>query len=77
VTGGGKAAWEATNIYGEAEAKAIKQFKEIFKDHNSPRGSYIKFTISPTGIEVCMINISSYKIQNFLFRSVYGRMLIN
>lgn len=77
MTGGGKVAWEATSIYGEAEAKVIKQFKEIIKDHNSPRGSSIKFTISPTGIEVCMINISSYKIHNFLFQYFYGRMLIN
>lgn len=74
---GCKAAWEAAGIYGEAEAKAIEQFKEIFKDQNFPPGSSILFTISPTGLVVCMINISSCRIHNLLFQSVYGRMLIN
>lgn len=52
VSEGCKAAWEAAGIYGEAEAKAIEQFKEIFKDQNFPPGSSILFTISPTGLVI-------------------------
>lgn len=52
VSEGCKAAWEAAGIYGEAEAKAIEQFKDIFKDQNFPPGSSILFTISPTGLVI-------------------------
>lgn len=49
---GCKAAWEAAGIYGEAEAKAIEQFKDVFKDQNFPPGSSIMFTISPTRLVI-------------------------
>jgi len=52
VSEGCKAAWEAAGIYGEAEAKAIEQFKDIFKDKNFPPGSSILFTISPAKLVI-------------------------
>nr|ADE77594.1 unknown [Picea sitchensis] len=52
VTEGCKAAWEAAGIYGKAEAEAIEEFKQAFKDQNFPPGSSILFTISPTGLAI-------------------------
>uniref|UniRef100_A0A0D6QY23 Chalcone-flavonone isomerase family protein n=1 Tax=Araucaria cunninghamii TaxID=56994 RepID=A0A0D6QY23_ARACU len=52
VSEGCKAAWEAVGIYGEAEAKAIEQFKGVFKDQNFPPGSSILFTHSPAGLVI-------------------------
>eukprot|EP01018_Ginkgo_biloba_P012299 Gb_07234 [translate_table: standard] len=52
VSEGCKAAWEAAGIYGEAEAKALEEFKEAFKDQNFPPGSSILFTVSPAGLVI-------------------------
>nr|AIA59796.1 chalcone isomerase [Lycoris radiata] len=41
--------WKAIGIYTDAEAAAIKKFKELFKTENFPPCSSILFTHSPTG----------------------------
>ncbi|GMH13340.1 hypothetical protein Nepgr_015181 [Nepenthes gracilis] len=41
--------WKSVGIYTDAEAKAVEQFVEAFKDENFPPGSSILFTQSPLG----------------------------
>lgn len=61
-----KAYWEAAGKYGEAEAKALQEFKATFKYQNLPPGSTILLTCSPAGL-VVITPISLSYISNLLF----------
>ncbi|KAM7270554.1 hypothetical protein ACFE04_029768 [Oxalis oulophora] len=41
--------WKSLGIYTDAEAKAIEEFIQVFKDESFPPGSSILFTQSPQG----------------------------
>ncbi|KAI8563418.1 hypothetical protein RHMOL_Rhmol03G0110000 [Rhododendron molle] len=41
--------WKGIGTYTKAEAKAVKQFLEVFKDETFPPGASILFTQSPLG----------------------------
>ncbi|KAJ4979149.1 hypothetical protein NE237_009929 [Protea cynaroides] len=41
--------WKAVGIYTDAEAKAVEQFRDVFKDETFPPGTSILFTLSPHG----------------------------
>ncbi|XP_042475174.1 chalcone--flavanone isomerase-like isoform X2 [Macadamia integrifolia] len=41
--------WKAVGIYSDAEAKAVEEFTDTFKDENFPPLTSILFTLSPHG----------------------------
>lgn len=65
------AIWKSLGIYTDAEAKAIEQFIEVFKDENFPPGSSILFTISGQG----SLTVSPNSFSNYLTLLHYRWMI--
>lgn len=48
---------KSDGTYGDAEEKAIQEFREAFKDQNFPPGTTVFYEQSPNGtLGVCIIN---------------------
>lgn len=52
--------WKETDIYTDAEAQAVAQFKEVFKSRNFPPGSSLLFAFSASGVISVSIIIFVY-----------------